>query len=115
MHRSRNLPPFHNVWCTASDVDGSRHPVVERAVAEWGHALDGVADEAGYSTPLEWLSPSADAGQSGAFSWRAATGTAVRSVPRQQPQAWLDKFRWEASELLDHNDGCHGFDVSSCE
>ena len=52
MHRSRNLPPFHNVWCTASDVDGSRHPVVERAVAEWGHALDGVLMKQGIR--LHW-------------------------------------------------------------
>src|SRR5882757_3043073 len=73
---------LHHLWCAASDVDGPRHSVVERACPERSHAPDGVADEARHSTALERLSPSPDAGQGGTLSWRAGTGSApARGAP----------------------------------
>src|ERR1700741_1760503 len=64
---------LHRLWCATSDVDGPWHSLVERARTERSHAPDGVADEARHSTALERLSPSPDAGQGGALSWRAGT------------------------------------------
>src|SRR2546427_3351550 len=93
---------LHHLWCAASDVDGPRHSVVERACPERSHAPDGVADEARHSTALERLSPSPDAGQGGTLSWRAGTGSAPARGARQQPQAWLDQFRWEHNHVRPH-------------
>src|SRR5712671_2105038 len=88
------------VWRAGGDADGSWHAVEERKRADGGELADGVVDAARHRVALERIPASANPGESGTFSWLAATGArtagrarrttaaVARSVsPRIQPSA----------------------------
>src|SRR5580704_2314782 len=84
------------------DVDGPWHALVEHARAVRANAVVVMADAPRHSAVLEWRSASPNPGQSGTFSWIAATAWERRGVPQQNRQAWLDEYRWEHNHVRPH-------------
>src|SRR6266404_2903147 len=65
------------------DAHGARQAVVERKRADGGDLADGVVDAARHRVALERIPASANPGESGTFSWLAATG--ARTAGRARP------------------------------
>src|SRR5712671_7671073 len=75
------------VWRAGGDADGSWHAVEERKRADGGELADGVVDAARHRVALERIPASANPGESGTFSWLAATGARTAGRARRTTAA----------------------------
>ena len=83
-------------------ADGSRSAVVERDRSDGSHGSDVVANETRDPAALERIPASANAGEGGAVSRQPGAGAAGAGSAAQQPQGWLDEYRWEYNQVRPH-------------